>query len=143
MGQQRCPGCFGSGDYYSSDRNRYVTCGFCGGIGTIYRADPVPTPQPDRQPPSTVRSAPQVDFEDALANLLGFAMWGLVAYCGITLWAWEWYWAVIAGGLFGVLMQKLFAGPLRILSTLVKYLLIIALLLGAVFWIAQLLDKAS
>jgi hypothetical protein len=108
MGQRTCYSCAGRGGQYRSQSvpnygtgpvvnqiQVWESCGGCGGTGTVYEYDPLPTvtpggggggrtPKPPRKPDTRTPEQRARDFEDGLAGLIFLAVWIAVSWAGIA-----------------------------------------------------------
>ncbi len=139
MGKQQCAGCFGTG------RGSGVggACVFCNGTGTVWAPDPVSSGSSSSGGGSTGSSFWDNLFEDNFATLLAFATWLGVSYYGIFKTDLEWYWSVGGGLLLATVINWLFSGPLRFISTIVKYLFYAALIGGIIYLFYYLFTEVS
>ena len=144
MPQQQCAGCFGTGRGSGVDG----ACVFCNGTGTVWAPDPVNPGSSSggggsRGGGSTGSSFWDNLFEDNFAAILAFATWIGVCYYGIFKTELAWYWPVGGGLVLAIVINWLFSGPLRFISTIVKYLFYTALIGGIIYFIYYLFTEVS
>ena len=90
-----------------------------------------------------IEPAERTPFEETLAQWIFIGVWGSIAYFGIQHTELDWYWPVGVGGVVGFVLYKLFQGPLRVLLTGVKYVLIMALVGGVGALLYRLLQGSA
>lgn len=128
MAREQCAGCFGSGKGGNGG-----ACVFCAGTGSIWVPDKVSYSlntglgkgrRGYNKGPSWLDNA----FEDNLAGIALFVVWGVIIYFGLDSTETAWYIPVVLGFFIGYLTYKLISGPLRPLATIIKYLFYLGLL---------------
>ncbi|WP_242092211.1 hypothetical protein [Aestuariivivens sediminicola] len=134
MAREKCAGCFGSGRGVNGG-----PCTFCSGMGTIWVPDKVSYSGRNRvgQGGSGSKGSSWFDnaFEDNLASVIMFIIWGFGMYHAIETTAYEWYVPMIIAFVVGIVAYKLVAGPLRPIATILKYLFYLGLLAFFVYGI--------
>ncbi len=149
MPQTRCPSCFGTGRYSTTqqvpnpgggslyrDIAVWKSCSFCGGIGTIYRPEPYSPPRPHSSPTAESQTSKRTrpfQFEESIASLAVFGAWGAIWYYGYRWTTLDWYWSGAVGALVGLLMGKLLTGPFRWILTWLKYIVVMGLVLAGLW----------
>ncbi len=138
MARQQCAACFGSG----RGSGMGGACVYCNGTGTVWAPDPVKTSDTTGtkiRGSSTGRSFRDSLFEDNFAALLAFASWIAIIYFGLNETELAWYWPIGGGLVIAILLNWLFSGPLRFISTIVKYLFYAALIGSIIYFIYYLM----
>lgn len=75
--------------------------------------------------------------------VLALATWAAIIYFGLEKTELQWYWPVGGGLVICIVINWLFSGPLRFISTIVKYVFYGGLILGFIYLIYYACEGAS